>query len=169
MRDYSRGQSCISITNTTEYFQFQIHLRNQRNWKVWRMFSWLYMTFIKTQIFFKESHFQVCIFPRLIRIDFPNYVPLNPGIDYLCEKCFISLSPKMRKNPGNVESQVSFKQHSILKCCTNVISFYMFFLWKIHEALCCSNTQYRQILSLLFSVLFVFTNSELAKTQGLHW
>ena len=91
------------------------------------MFAWLHMTFIKTNVFFKESHFQVCIFPMFIRVDFPSYVPLHPGIDYVCGKCFISLPPKVRQNPGNVESQVSFKQHSILKCYTNVINFYMFF------------------------------------------
>lgn len=85
------------------------------------------MTFLKTQVFLKKSHFQVYIFPMFIRVDFPNYVPLHPGIDYLGGKCFISLPPKVRKNPGNVESQVSFKQHSILKGCTNVINFYMFF------------------------------------------
>ena len=156
MRDYLRGQICISITNTPEYFQFQIHLRTQRNWKAWCIFSWLYMTFIKTQVLFKESHFQVCIFPMFIRVDVPNYVPLHPGIDYLCRKCFISLPPKVRKNPGNVESQVSFKQHSILKCCTNVISFYMFFGMKNTWSTVLQQHTVQTNFVLAFSLCFLF-------------
>ena len=128
MRDYLRGQICISITNTTNrIFSISNPFENPKKLKSLVHVCLVTYDFHKDTGIFKESHFQVCIFPMFIRVDFPSYVPLHPGIHYVCGKRFISLSPKVRKNPGNVESQVSFKQHSILKCCTNVINFYMFF------------------------------------------
>ena len=103
------------------------------------------------------------------RVDFPNYMPMHPGIDYLCGKCFIYLPSKVRKNPGNVESQVNFKQHSILKCYKNIINFYMFFGMKKYMKHCVAATHsIDKFCPCFFSVLFVSTNSELAKTQGLH-
>ena len=130
------------------------------------MFSWLYMTFIKTQVFFKESHFQVCIFPRFIRIDFPNYVPLHPGIDYLCGKCFISLPPKVRKNPGNVgQFQAAFYIEVLYKC-----NQFLYVLWyeKYMKHCVAATHSIDTFCPCFFSVVFVSTNSELAKTQGLH-
>lgn len=73
-----------------------------------------------TDIFCKDFILQIYIFPMFITVDFPNYMPLYPVIDYMSWKGFILSHPKVSSRPKKVgvmgQFQVAFSVEVLHKC-----------------------------------------------------